>query len=206
MRVGRWTFAALLLVAAPAAASDWTLRRDEEGVRVWTRPVPGSAYHEFKGSVVARAGVERIRAAIEDAAHHPLWFFRCSEARVLERASPNEGWTYSVLALPWPFAPRDSIAHWRMRQDAAGAVRIEMENAPRRIPAQGRRVRVERLSGLWEIAPRPPDRAEITFQMHFEAGGSLPAWIANTSVVDMPYWSLYRLRERVESGVAIDGL
>ncbi len=199
MRVGAWVVAALCVAAAPVRAADWTLRRDDEGIRVWTRPVAGSAYHEFRGTAEVRAPVRRIVATIEDAERHPLWFFRCSEARVLERAASNEGWTYSVLALPWPFAARDSIAHWRTREDGSGAVRISMESDPARVPARPDRVRVARLAGAWDVTPRPPDGAEIAFQMHFEAGGSLPAWIANTAVVDMPYWSLYRLRERLES-------
>lgn len=204
MRVGRWIFAALLLVALPAPAAEWTLRREDQGIRVWTRPVEGSAYQEFKGSVEAHAGSRRVLAVIQDAEHHPAWFFRCLEARELGNVSAGEGFVYSVLGLPWPFSARDSVVRWRIGEDDTGVVRITTENAPDRLPPQPRRVRVPHSSGVWEITARGPDRTEVAFQMHFEPGGSLPAWIANTAVVDMPYWTLYRLRERVESALEID--
>ncbi len=194
----------LLLLAAPAWAADWALRRDEDGIRVWTRPVASSAYQEFRGSVETRTRSQRVLAVIQDAEHHPLWFFRCLEARALGNVAAGEGFVYSAIGLPWPFSTRDSVVHWRIQGDDTGVVRITTENAPDRLPPQPGRVRVPLSTSSWEVAARGPERTEIVFQMHFEPGGSLPAWIANTAVVDMPYWTLFRLRERVESAVPID--
>ncbi len=193
---------ALLAGASPAgaAAADWTLRRDAEGVRVWTRPVEGSAYHEFRGTVSVRAPVARVVTWIGDAERMPEWFFRCREAELVERLSPTEGVSYVVLHLPWPLADRESVIHWRIADTEGGATVVRMENAPDRLPPREGRVRVPNARGAWELTPQSDGTLEIALQMHFEPGGRLPGWIVNTVVVDMPYWTLRNLRDRLATG------
>jgi hypothetical protein len=195
------TLVLLTSASAPRAASpDWTLRRDADGVRVWTRPVEGSAYREFRGKMEVRAPIARAVAWIGDAPRMPEWFFRCSEARLVERVSPVEGYSYSVIDLPWPFAERDIVVQWRIADAPGGATVVPMENAPDRLPAQPGRVRVPRASGLWRLTPRGDGVIEVELQLHFEPAGRLPAWIANAVVVDMPYWTLRNLRDRLATG------
>jgi hypothetical protein len=193
---------ALLGAAAPAAgdASDWSLRRDDGGVRVFTRPVEGSAYHEFRGTTEVRAPVERVVAWIADTERMPEWFFRCREAGLVERVSATEGYSYVVLHLPWPLAERESVSHWRITDTAAGGTVVRLENAPDRLPAHAGRVRVPRASGAWELTPGANGKLEVALQMHFEPGGRLPGWIVNTVVVDMPYWTLWNLRKLLAKG------
>jgi hypothetical protein len=193
---------ALLPVAAPGAraAADWTLRRDSEGIRVWTRPVEGSAYQEFRGAMEVRAPMARAVAWIGDAPRMPDWFFRCTEAGLIERLSPTEGYSYVVLDLPWPLAERESVTHWRIADAAGGATEVRLENAPDRLPPHAGRVRVPHAGGAWELTPRGDGRIEVALQMHFEPGGRLPGWIVNTVVVDMPYWTLFNLRKLLANG------
>jgi hypothetical protein len=157
-------------------------------------------YLEFRGTTEVSAPVARAVAWIGDAQRMPEWFFRCQEAGLIERVSPTEGYSYVVLHLPWPLAERESVTHWRIADTASGATVVRLENAPDRLPARDGRVRVPRARGAWEITPRADGTLEIALQMHFEPGGRLPGWIVNTVVVDLPYWTLHNLRERIGSG------
>ena len=41
-------------------------------------------------------------------------------------------------------------------------------------------------------------KTKTTYQLHADPGGNIPAWLANQTVVDMPYATMERLKNLVE--------
>lgn len=54
-----------------------------------------------------------------------------------------------------------------------------------------------KVEGFWKLVPKG-DTTEVTYQVHTEPGGSVPAMVANKFVVDSPFNTLKQLRERAE--------
>jgi len=52
--------------------------------------------------------------------------------------------------------------------------------------------------GFWLFDPIESDKVEITYQMHIDPGGSIPAWVLNMFIVDAPIDDLKAIRERVK--------
>ncbi len=59
-------------------------------------------------------------------------------------------------------------------------------------------VRMEEAKGFWLFYPLDTDKVEITYQMHIDPGGGIPAWILNAFIVDAPIDDLKAIRERVK--------
>jgi len=54
---------------------------------------------------------------------------------------------------------------------------------------------------MWIFENLDTKKTKVTYQMHAEPGGSLPAWLINSSVVDPPYKTLINLKAYTEKGV-----
>lgn len=187
---------AAALVAIPAAASSWQLQRDEDGIRVWTRPVPGSAVARFRGETFVKAGTAAIKAVLTDVPRMPEWFPDCVEARTLSKEGDVE-LRYVVTGTPWPVDDRDAIYRIETIRPPSGIVRIEMGVRPDALPEQAERVRVQRADGGWTLTPEDGG-TRVAWELHLEPGGSVPTWLVNQRVVDTPFRALRELRARAE--------
>jgi len=54
------------MLGFPAAASDWTMDKDKDGVTVWSRAVSGSEYREYKVQLKIAASPTQVWAALSD--------------------------------------------------------------------------------------------------------------------------------------------
>ena len=106
---------------------------------------------------------------------------------------------YLLLKAPWPVSDRDGVFHLTYTFDAHGqpaVVRAEM--APDAYPRQKGIVRLTEGVGIWNFNRTGDDRTELTYYYHGEPGGSIPAWLANSVVVDNPLRMLENFHALVE--------
>ena len=186
----------MALLAAPSTslAEDWTLVKQEDGIDVHTRPVPGSDIKAFKGSGLVDADIETVLRVLRDSDHYQDWFPNCPESKLLKRDGAIS-YQYSVTAAPWPVDDRDNIFRSVLtRDESTGRIEIAIEAAPEAYPRQPDRVRVQRAEGSWLLEPAGPDRTRVVFTMHLEPGGGIPKWMVNTRVVTTPFEALTNLR------------
>ena len=93
---------------------------------------------------------------------------------------------------------RDLITHSRVIQNAKTlAVTILMHSKPSYIPRVKGLIRVPKSIGFWFFKPVKNGRVMVIYQLHSEPGGSIPSWLSNSAVVDMPYNTLRNLRREV---------
>jgi hypothetical protein len=68
------------------------------------------------------------------------------------------------------------------------------------LPLQQGFVRVSRVKGFWQLKPYEGG-VEVVYQVHSDPGGSVPAWLANSFVVDAPFNTLINLRKLAENSI-----
>ena len=56
---------------------------------------------------------------------------------------------------------------------------------------------MSKVEGFWSLTPREGE-IEVIYEVHSEPGGSVPAWLANSFVVDAPFNTLQGLRQLAE--------
>ena len=195
--LGRWLLGAVLMLGlAQVQAAQWRLVKDEAGIRVYLQQIPGSSFQAFRGVTRIRTDMPRLLALQDDVSAACAWIHACSEQRLLKHEG-NLSWAYSRFHTPWPVQPRDSILQVTTTRDADGRVTRTLHGVADYLPLQPGFVRVSNVEGFWRLTPLDGE-IEVVYQVHSEPGGSVPAWLANSFVVDAPFNTLQGLRELAE--------
>jgi hypothetical protein len=94
---------ALLLLGSTAVAqtSAWELKRDLEGIKVFTRSVDGSPFKEVRSeSTITGVTLNSLVALIEDAQACPNWADKCAQSYLVERTSATQSLVYTHNDMP----------------------------------------------------------------------------------------------------------
>ena len=189
----------LLIADKAIAEADWQLRKDQQGIQIFTREVKGSDFHSFKGMITLDTNLTTLMAVHTDVAYVKEWMKDCDESEMLSELTPTGYTAYFKTNSPWPVKDRDYALQYAIEQDKSNlAVTLSFRSAVGLVPKADDCVRITELEGFWKMEPHGKQRVKVTYQVEADPAGSVPAWLANNFVVDQPFESLKRLRERVK--------
>ncbi len=176
--------------------SSWTLAKDQDNIKVWTRPCEGSAIKEFKMEAVMDESQESVIATLIDIPNITEWYMYVSEVHVDSIIGNSRAKYLIVFDLPWPVRDRyvDTDATIEM-QDGVAKVTITAYDAGR--SGYKGNVKVSVMRAAYEIKAINEKQTLITHYGHMEPAGLLPAWLANSGVSDGPLESFIAFRERI---------
>lgn len=184
-------FLSQMSMAEPA----WTLAKDAEGIKVYTRVVADSPLREFRGEVEVATAPERVVRLLKDANSFQIWMPDMLTSEML-KSSQTDQYHYLENAVPWPLENRDGIYHFTYSDVQEGGVpitKVRVEAIPDYLPIKDGKVRIPKSDGFWKIVPSGAGSL-ITYQIHADPGGAIPSWLANSFVVDTPFKTLKSLR------------
>ena len=182
-----------------SAQEDWELKRDRDGIQVYTRTVGGSPHDEVR----AEARVEGVRlsalvALVMDADACADWADRCAESYVVDEISPTEALVYTHNELPFPVKDRDVVSHARWEQDPETfTVRMVSEAVAGHVEEQRGRQRLTDANVSWHFEPLADGSILVINQAHIDPGSTLPGWITNMLLVDTPFETMRAFLEEV---------
>ncbi len=186
------------LVFAENLEGPWQLRLQKDGVTVYTRTIEGSPMRDFKSDIIVSAPIDQVVALYENEKRVPEWYHQAVQMDFVADEGDSKIF-YFVLNLPWPVAKRDSVFRRVKTVDvASGVVNYELSALPERLPKEKGKIRVPYLKANWRLTPVEGNKTAIYFQQHSDPGGSVPAFLANALVVDIPFNSLRAFRKIVE--------
>ena len=197
----------LLLLFSLLQADNWELAKESDGITVYTRNVEGSPFLAFKGVTVVEGSVDALVAILYDTIAAPSWLHQCRFAMTLEEMRFDENYVFHIYDLPFPVSDRQLILHSTLSSTERG-VRLDMHEANtlcdekqidrcQKVNASDL-IRIKRSRGHYLFIPLDDKRTKVIWQHHIEPGGSIPGWLANVLVVDVPFDSLSGLRELVK--------
>jgi hypothetical protein len=201
----RLLLASLLLsfisLSAYSETTAWELVKEEENInlKVFTREVEGSDLKEFKGEMLVKAQLTTIAALLLDFEAAPKWLHTCEKFEIVEQLDELSAVIYFINGAPWPVSDRDAVIVSVMSQDSETlALRVEISTVNDRLPEYDDYVRIPHMTGLWLFEPAEKGQVLITYQALANPGGSLPDWLANSVVVDMPYYTMSNMAEMLK--------
>jgi START domain len=185
------------IVANGSAKEQWELVKDEDGIKVFLKPDPGSKIKEFKGVTNINSSLDSILAVLYDADACPKWLHNCREATRLADIGFYEAYIYQVVDFPFPAKDRDLVLHTVMTQDPETKdVTIKLNSTPDYIP-DTKNFRIKKSTGYYFLKPKPDGTVEVTWQHFTDPGGRVPTWIVNSLLVDTPFQTLKNLKKIV---------
>jgi hypothetical protein len=179
--------------AAASDSSEWELEKEKEDIqlKIYTREISGSSLKEFKGEMIVEAKLTTLAALLLDSNAAPQWMHQCEKFEVIEQSDPRNAVIYFINAAPWPASDRDAVISSSMIQDPETlTLRVDIKALVDRLPKNDDYVRIPRMTGLWSFSLLSDGKVKVVYQVHAEPGGSLPAWLTNSVVVDTPYYTL----------------
>ncbi len=182
-----------LLYAAPA--DGWKLERNDERMKLWTRPVPGSDVREVRAVARITGTIKEALDILFDRCNHPKYFKYIEHSEVLKKTKDCD-WSYNVVSPPLA-TDRDYLVESCVENKSDGSVVLWWKpfTDPRYPEGKDGNVRVKINKGYWRFWQIGPDELKIEYYIYTDPAGSLPNWIkkrANKSAVPQTIWSVYK--------------
>lgn len=175
-------------------AETWQLRKNESGIKIYTRSVPGSDLDEFKGTCTLNASPQTLVELVTKVKSFTEWVPSCIEAKLLDQ-NKNQQIHYTRMEAPFPVSDRDSFYRY-VTETKGKDRRVTIEALPEYGPQKEDAVRMTMVKGFWYFKDLGNGQSAVTYQVHADPGGSIPAWLANSEVVDNPFETLQNLQEK----------
>lgn len=196
-QVGHLLMLSCLLLSFSVAGQAWELKTQEEGIKVYTRPVENSAIKAIKVECTVEASLSQLTAVLLDIPASDEWVYATKYCRVQKMLSPNEFIYHSEIEVPWPVSNRDFIVRVKLEQDSSKTLTVSGENLPQYLDEQEGVVRILHTVSHWAATPRG-NVVDIVFTLHVDPGGLIPAWLINLFATRGPLETFRNLRSQVK--------
>ncbi|MEN0005839.1 MAG: START domain-containing protein [Bacteroidota bacterium] len=188
-------FSTLLL---PAQA-DWELKKDKKGIKVYTKDVAYSKFKAFHGEATIDATLEAVVALFNDLGSYPKWQYNCSSARFLEDDGQLNSTVYIATKSPWPVKDRDGVYQFEsFYTKDKGELYIGVRALTDYMNENSEHVRIKKSEGYWTMTRIGENQVHIVYENHSEPGGEIPAWLAKSFVVNVPFETLKKIKKIVK--------
>jgi len=178
----------LLPLLSLGDSKDWKLKKNENGIEVYTRYAENSPLKEVRVITEVQSSLSAIIALLLDVKNYPNWIYSCSEASILSVTNDHDEYHYQVTHLPWPLSNRDMIWHFKIEQEETmKIVTVANTSQPDYIPAKKGIVRVKRVESNYKLTPLNNGKIKVEFEIFVDPGGNIPAWLINANIVTAPY-------------------
>lgn len=180
------------------ASGDWQLKKDEKGVAIYTRNSENSAFKELKAVAYLKTSISSIVGLLYDFEKYPEWVYKCGASGTLKTISEKELIHYQTVIAPWPISNRDFIVNIKIGQDEiTKVVSIKSYATGTYIPVSPDYVRIMNFNASWTLTPQKDGTVEIVYQLLVDPAGAVPAWAVNMAIVDGPFETMNKIKERV---------
>lgn len=187
----------MALAELPDEDSDsWSLRKETDNIKVFTMDQKNSSFQAFKAVAVLDTPIENLMAVMNNPESCVEWVHNCSESYAFGDGNFHDRYAYSVNDMPWPVTDRDYVLRIRTSGNKKdGEVIMDLNAIPDQRDKDGDYVRVDKSDTLYRFIPEG-DQTRMIWVQHTEPNGSIPGWLVNTLLVDIPVRSMEQL-ERV---------
>jgi hypothetical protein len=198
MRLRLTTALLMLTVAAAAPAGDdgWKTEKDQDGIQIQSRAVPGWSIREIRGATHVAAPLTAVVAVVDDVAAIPELNDVVAEARVLQRDSATRYRIYAAMKMPWPVSNRDIVNQREITQSPATRAVTVVDTAVADAEPRKGYVRIVKSRQQWQLTPTADGQVLVELQLLSDPAG-IPAAVINSMAVSSPYKTLSKLRELV---------
>lgn len=180
--------------------SNWQLEKDASGIKVYTRSTPASDFKEFKAMTKVKAEMSFVFATIIDPTRLTHWMADTLHAEVLNQTQGEQS-AYIIQRVPFPLTNRDGVFDYSVDKSRPDAITIHIRSGAPAIKVNKDYIRIRNAKGYWLIERQTSEAGEtetlVTYQMLLDPGGTVPSWLANSQVVNVPFNTLKNLHKEV---------
>lgn len=179
----------------PEDAEDWDLRKETDSIQVFTIDQPGSSFQAFKAVAMMDVPIENLMAVMVNPKSCTEWVHNCSESYAFGDGDFHDRYAYSVNDMPWPVTDRDYVLRIRTHSEGReGDIIMDLNAIPQRRAVEDDYIRVDKSDTLYRFTAMG-DQTRMVWIQHTEPNGSIPGWLVNSLLVDIPIKSMEQLEQ-----------
>ncbi|WP_295792464.1 START domain-containing protein [Mucilaginibacter sp.] len=189
----------VLKLSGVSAQTDWKLKSENDGIKVYTSNVTGSKFKAIKVECELNATSSQLVKVLLDVKNCPEWLYHTKLCTLVKQVSPGELYYYSEINIPWPVQNRDFVAHLTVSQNPeTKVITIDGPAVNGMVPVKDGIVRVRSSKGLWVITPLKKNFLKVVYTLQLDPGGNLPAWLVNLFAAEGPMKSFQGLKSQIK--------
>jgi hypothetical protein len=180
----------------------WTLASDQDGIKVYTRPVADSKVKAVRVTCTLAASATQTVAAILDIKTCNEWVYHSKQNVLIKQNSPTDLIYYSEVEVPWPAENRDYVVHVQVEQNPqTKVVTVNSPCIPGFVAEKKGIVRISRSVGRWTITPVSKNLVKAEYVLEVDPMGDIPAWLINLFASKGPHETFRKLKTHVQKDV-----
>lgn len=188
----------LLLKTTAQCQEDWKLKKDKNGIQVYSRKTPNFKFDELKVDCIFEGKMSQLAAVILDVNNQYQWVYKTAKSKLLKQVTDADLFYYSEIECPWPFHNRDLIARMTITQNTSTKIlSIVAKSVDNYLPSKKNLVRVKYSNALWTITPLNNAQFKVEYKIQIDPGDGVPAWILNMFATNGPYESFKNLKDKI---------
>jgi len=185
----------LLQTTIAFAQTDWKLKNEKDGIKVYVGAVPDSKFKAIKVDCELNTTLSQLVKVLLDIKTCPEWVDHTKSCTLIKQVSPSELYYYSEINIPWPAQNRDFVAHLKVHQNPeTKVVTVDGPAVDGFVPEKDGIVRVHSSKGLWILTPVKKGWVKVVYTLQTDPGGAIPAWLVNMLVASGPMKSFQALK------------
>jgi hypothetical protein len=192
-------FVPILLFPCLMPAQSWNFKKEEDGIKIYTRQEAGKSLKSYKGVVDIHAQASEVLALLENANDRDWWDKNIKQVKVLLYEKNKRAQFYMVYDLPWPVEDRDLCVDATVNIDpVTGVSQVTSFPLPGCAPQNNDMIRIKDYRQTWIVKPTGKESAHVVLEGYLDPAGSIPDWITNMLIVDSPVKVMSAVRQRLE--------
>jgi hypothetical protein len=178
------------------AQESWELRRDEDGIKIYSRRPHNGKIIELRLLTQYDATPQKLINILLDIDKYSEWIYGNKRAGVIKKVNDHDIIYFTEAHLPWPIQDRDLVTELTINPATPTTpLIIQAKSIQGILPPKPHYIRVPYSVATWHIVPEGNNKINIDYTFSLDPGGSIPNWLVNMTIASGPYKSFIKLRD-----------
>jgi hypothetical protein len=188
----------LIPIFSAGAQGKWELKKDEDGIQIFTRQAAKGNIKELRVTCELDATKTQLINTLENIGDYSSWVYSNKKSYILKIINPQNIVYYTQSHLPWPIKDRDLVIELTINP-TADVLDIEAKSLPDYLPKQSNYIRVPYSLATWKVTQAANNKLKVDYTFSLDPGGNIPSWLVNATLTIGPYNSFAKLKEILKS-------
>jgi hypothetical protein len=185
-----------LLIPIIAYAQDCDLKRDRDGIKVFTCKTENEKFKSLRAEFeLTGSKPQQVKDFLWDVANYKTWQYNLMEATQVAASAQNELTYRALIDAPWPAENREIVVKMVVTELDSGMT-IRIVDVPYIPQPPNNFVRVPFFEANWQITQVGHD-LKLVYALRIDPGGYVPAWLVNIAMAEGPHVSFKNLKAQL---------
>lgn len=156
-------------VGMSQAATDWTLIRDKDDIRVYSQQKPDYPLKHFKAETHLNYRPDIVLAALQDTKACTQWVHNCISNQMVEMIDVKNRIYHTIIKVPLWFKDRGFYQHSHVVYSPGEQVfTISFQSRPGYAPENDKTVRIHAIEMKWVLKALDKNKTEVTYEVYID--------------------------------------